>query len=153
LQAGAGYQFASSSANQGYAVELSAGLQMGTHFRLGVGSSYLEQNWNIGAAFVPVFVDVKLIGSGKIKPYVFFQPGFCIYQSNIFYYVDDLGNDIGTGYLDGSLCFNQGVGLIYKYFFIQAGFRAITLVSTSYLDPHKTYAQYTFGITAGIAIP
>jgi hypothetical protein len=153
FQAGAGYQFPSSSANQGYAIELSSGVQMGPHFRLGVGTSYLEQNYNIGAAFVPVYADLKLLGSGKLKPYIFFQPGFCIYKSNEVFYLDYNGNELGKGYLNGSFCSNQGIGLIYKYVFLQAGFRAISLVSTSSYDPHKTYGQYTFGVTAGISLP
>jgi hypothetical protein len=153
LQAGAGYQFPSSSANQGYAIELSSGFQLGTYFRVGVGSSYLEENYNIGAPFVPVYVDLKLMGGGKLKPYVFFQPGFCIYKSNTIYYVDDVGNEIGSGYQKGGPCLNQGIGITYKYVFIQAGFRAIYLLSSSALDPHKAYGQYTFGITAGVAVP
>src|SRR5450432_4411886 len=152
LQAGAGYQFPSSSANKGYAIELSSGIQLGSHFRLGIGSSYLEQDYNIGAAFVPVYVDLKLMGSGKFKPYVFFQPGFCIYKSNIFYDIDYNGNEIGYGYLKGSLCSDQGIGITYKYVFLQAGFRIISLVSTDPIDPLRVYGQYTFGITAGIAL-
>ena len=126
---------------------------MGSHFRLGIGSSYLEQDYNIGAAFVPVYVDLKLMGSGKFKPFVFFQPGFCIYKSTPVYYLDYNGFEIGSGYLKGSLCSDQGIGIIYKYVFLQAGFRIISLVSTSPVDPHKVYGQYTFGITAGLAIP
>ncbi|HEY4965331.1 MAG TPA: hypothetical protein VII28_02985, partial [Puia sp.] len=71
LQAGAGYQFPSSSANKGYAIELSTGVQLGSHFRLGVGGSYLEANHYVDAAFVPVYVDLRLMGKGKLKPYVF----------------------------------------------------------------------------------
>jgi hypothetical protein len=153
LQAGAGYQFPSSSANKGYAIELNTGVQMSPHFRLGIGGSYLEQNFNIGAAFVPVYVDLKLMGSGKFKPYVFFQPGFCIYKSNIYYILDYNGDEIGSGYYKGSLCSDQGIGITYKYVFLQAGFRMISLVSTSPADPHKVYGQYTFGITAGVALP
>jgi hypothetical protein len=153
LQAGAGYQFPSSSANKAYEIGLSSGVQLGSHFRLGIGCSYLDYKNNIEAAYVPVFVDLKLLGSGKIKPYVFFQPGFCIYKSNTIIYTDYTGNELGTGYLKGSLCFNQGIGIIYKYFFLQGGFRAISLVSTSPYDQHTVYGQYTFGITAGIALP
>ena len=86
LQAGAGYQFPSSSANKAYAIELSSGVQLGSHFRLGIGGSYMDYKNNIEAAYVPVYVDLKLMGSGKIKPYVFFQPGFCIYKSNMYLY-------------------------------------------------------------------
>src|SRR5258708_4806043 len=82
------------SNNKGYAIELSTGIQMSPHFRLGIGSSYLEQDYNIGAAFVPVYIDLKLMGSGKFKPYVFFQPGFCIYKSNIYYILDYNGDEI-----------------------------------------------------------
>ena len=153
LQAGAGYQFPSSSANNAYAIELSSGVQLGSHFRLGIGSSYLNYKNNIEAPYVPVFVDLKLLGSGKIKPYIFFQPGFCIYKSNTIIYIDDNGDELGRGNLKGSFCSNQGLGIIYKYAFLQAGFRTIYEVSTSPFDQHEVYGQYTFGITAGIALP
>lgn len=153
LQAGAGYQFPSSSANKAYAVELSTGVQLNPHFRVGVGISFMDYKGNLEAPYVPVFVDLKLLGSGKIKPYVFFQPGFCIYKSNTYIYIDDNGDELDRGYMKGSFCSNQGLGIIYKYAFLQAGFRYIIEVPTSPYDQHNAYGQYTFGVTAGIGIP
>ncbi len=118
LQTGAGYQFASSSANEGYAIELSTGLQLNSHFRLGLGASYLEQNDNVNPAFVPVYADIKLMGNGRIKPYVFFQPGYCIYKSKTVYYIDYNGNDLGSGYYRGGFYSYQGIGVMYKYAFL-----------------------------------
>ena len=87
---------------------------MNSHFRLGLGASYVEQNYNVNPAFLPVYADLKLMGTGKIKPYVFFQPGYCIYKSKTVYYADYNGNDQASGYYRGEFCSNQGIGIMYK---------------------------------------
>ena len=152
LQAGAGYKFPSSSANQGYAIELSTGIKIGSYFRLGIGSSYLEENFNPNPN-IPVYADFKLVGKGIIKPYVFFQPGYDIYKSNVTYFLDHDGNYTLPRYMTGRFCFNQGIGLKYKYAFLQAGFRILTYYLDDPYSNNKTLAQYTFGLTAGFAIP
>jgi hypothetical protein len=152
LQAGAGYRFASSSANQGYAIELSTGIKIGSLFRLGIGSSYLEENFNPNPN-IPVYADFKVVGKGKIKPYAFFQPGYNIYKSNEIYFSDNNGNYTGPNYMTGRFAFNQGIGVIYKYAFLQAGFRILSYYLDNPYDNVKWYYQNTFGLTAGFSIP
>jgi hypothetical protein len=152
LQGGAGYKFSSSSANEGYALEFCTGIKIGSFFRLGIGSSYLEENFNPNPN-IPVYADLKLVGKGIIKPYVFFQPGYDIYKSNEIYFLDHNGNYTMLRYMTGSFCFNQGMGLMYKYAFLQAGFRILTYYLDDPYSSHKTLAQYTFGLTAGFMVP
>ncbi|HEY4935841.1 MAG TPA: outer membrane beta-barrel protein [Puia sp.] len=153
LQAGAGCQFASSNSKNGYAFELSSGIKFNPFFRLGIGVSYLKEDQAYTSGYIPVYADIKLIGKGKIKPYIFLQPGYGIYKSPTIYFTDFNGDLIGTGHTMGGFSLNQGIGLIYKYAFLQAGYR---IQNYSLKNPDNitdSYSQNTFGITAGLALP
>jgi hypothetical protein len=153
LQMGAGYQFASSISKDGYALELSSGIKINPFFRLGVGVSYLKEDQAFTSGYIPVYADLKLIGKGKIKPYVFLQPGDGIYKSPAIYFTDYNGNLIGEGHTKGGFTTNQGIGLIYKFIFFQGAYR---IQNFSLKTPEKitdSYNQNTFGITVGLAIP
>jgi hypothetical protein len=153
LQAGAGYQFASSNSKSGYALELSSGIKFNPFFRLGIGVSYLKEDQVYTSGYIPVYVDIKLIGKGRIKPYVFFQPGYGIYKSPTIYFTDFNGDLIGTGHTMGGFSSNQGIGLIYKFAFLQAGYRIQNYSLKNPANITDSYSQNTFGITAGFAFP
>jgi hypothetical protein len=153
LQTGAGYTFASSNANNGWALEMCAGVKLHSIFRVGIGVSYLKENKAYTSGYVPVYADLKIVGRGSIKPYIFAQPGYGIYKSPVIYFTDFNGDLIGTGHTVGGFSSNQGIGLIYKYVFLQVGYR---IESYSLKEPNQNSYSYTyniFGITAGIAIP
>lgn len=153
LQTGAGYKSGSSNANNGYALELSAGVNLHSIFRLGIGVSYLREDRAYTSGYVPVYADLKVIGHGVVKPYIFVQPGYGIYKSPIIYFTDFNGNLIGTGHTVGGFSSNQGIGVIYKYAFLQAGYRIENYSLNMPTTSKYTYSYNTFGITAGVAIP
>ncbi len=153
LQTGAGYQFASSNSKEGYALELSSGIKINSFLRLGIGVSYLKEDQAFTSGYVPVYADLKLIGKGKIKPYVFLQPGYGIYKSPAIYFTDYNGNLIGEGHTKGGFSSNQGIGLIYKFIFLQAGYRIQNFSLKTPMNITDSYIQNSFGITAGLAIP
>jgi Outer membrane protein beta-barrel domain len=153
LQAGSGYQFASSNSKNGYALELSSGIKINPFLRLGIGVSYLKEDQAFTSGYIPVYADLKLIGKGKIKPYVFLQPGYGVYKSPTIYFTDFNGDLIGTGHTMGGFSSNQGIGLIYKFVFLQAGYRIQNFSLKTPENITDSYSQNTFGITAGLALP
>ena len=153
LLTGAGYQFASSNSKNGYAIELSSGININPLFHLGIGVSYLKEDQTYTSGYVPVYADLKIIGKGKIKPYVFLQPGYGIYKSPTIYFTDYNGNLIGTGHTLGGFSSNQGIGIIYKFAFLQAGYRIQNYSLKNPGNVTDSYSQNTFGLTAGLALP
>ncbi len=153
LQTSAGYTFATSNANNGWALEMSAGIKLHSIFRVGIGVSYLKENKAYTSGYIPVYADLKIVGKGLIKPYLFIQPGYGIYKSPVIYFTDFSGNLTGTGHTVGGFSSNQGIGVIYKYVFLQVGYR---IESYSLKEPNQSSYSYThniFGITAGFTIP
>ena len=152
VQYGAGY-FESAGSNNGYSMEISSGISVKSIFRLGIGTSYININQHYGTAYVPVFADLKIVGKGKFRPYIFLQPGYGIYTSQPITVMDGNSNEVGTIYMHGGYSYNTGIGIIFKYAFLQLGYRMLTFTLKTPDFGTTINSHFLTGITAGFSIP
>jgi len=153
VQYGAGYEDETTTNTNGYSLDINSGLSFGSIFRLGIGTSYFRCNQCFGSAYVPVYADLKIVGMGKLKPYIFFQPGYGIYTSEPITAMDINSNEVGTIYMHGGYSYNTGIGIIYKYAFLQLGYRMLTYTLKSPDFSKLIFTHYFMGISAGVSIP
>ena len=153
VQYGAGYEAETTTITNGYSLDISTGLSIGSIFRVGIGTSYLRCNQCVGSAYIPVYADLKIVGKGKIKPYIFFQPGYGIYTSQPITVMDGNSNEVGTIYMHGGYSYNTGIGIIFKYAFLQLGYRMLTFTLKTPDFGTTINSHFLTGITAGFSIP
>ena len=154
LQAGAGYSIAINHSRPYYsglpnefAAEIAGGFNVSKVFSFGIGASYLAfgKRYN---PYIPVYADIKINGSGKVKPYIFVQPGYGFYRSESKTLINQGGYYISGFHSKGGFYSNLGVGVSFRVFYFQIGHRFIT-----FDDPDHPRTYSSVGFTAGVLIP
>jgi hypothetical protein len=151
LQAGAGYVFPDYPGNSGVVADLNGGLNIGSTFRIGVGGSYTKGKLWVGNAYIPIYADLKYLWPGELRPYIFIQPGYGLYKSEPIYDMVSIPNKII--YMHGGFTSNQGIGLLYKFAYLQISYR---MENINYKPPEFStivYHDYYLEISAGISLP
>lgn len=136
----------------GFTVETSAGTPVNSFLHLGLGASVNFFN-NLGAPYIPVFADIRVIGVGKFKLFSFLNPGYGIFHRNLGYVATSFPDQ--TGSQSGGFYIAYGFGVIYKMFYLQAKYNWLRFTNhppAGFGD--KTSKAYGVGgLSFGVRIP
>lgn len=133
----------------GFTAELTVEKQLNSFLYAGLGSSLLTFK-DLHNTYVPVFADIRVIGTGKYKLYSFLNPGYGIYHNNYYY---PLLNRSVIVTERGGFYIAYGFGVIYKIFYLQGKFNWLRFSSKSEVTGHSSKAYGVAGITLGVRLP
>ncbi|HEY4154884.1 MAG TPA: hypothetical protein VGM24_05645 [Puia sp.] len=166
LQAGGGYLFYPGSSadvhiagdypgnplKSGLTFELTADQPVNSFLSLGLGSSFIHFK-NLGAPYIPVFADIRVVGVGKYKLFSFLDPGYGIYHHG--FTDDSAGAGPQPGKRSGGFYIAYGFGVIYHIFYLQAKYNWLRFkTETAGSDGENSSKAYGVGgITLGVRLP
>jgi hypothetical protein len=163
LQAGGGFLFYPGSSSDvriadysgnplksGFSFELTADQPVNHFLLLGLGASLVHLN-GLGHPYVPVFADIRIIGTGRYKLYSFLDPGYGIFHHG-FTYAEPPATDERAGKTGGGFYIAYGFGVIWKMFYLQGKYHWLRFSNSppGVLGEKTSKAYGVAGITIGV---
>ena len=136
----------------GFTLELTAYQPVNSFLSLGLGSSF-NHFQNLGAPYIPVFADIRVIGVGKYQLFSFLDPGYGILNHSFLYAAPSGPPE--SEKLTVGFYIAYGFGVLYKIFYLQAKYNWFRFTNTPPGVPgEKTSKAYgVAGITFGVRLP
>ncbi|MDP4248836.1 MAG: hypothetical protein Q8918_01865 [Bacteroidota bacterium] len=136
----------------GFTLELTADKPVNSFLLLGPGVSFNSFS-DLGAPYIPLFADIRVIGTGKFKLYSFLDPGYGIFHRHVAYIMT--GSPEQTASQSGGFYIAYGFGVIYKRVYLQAKYNWLRFTSDlpdgSGGKSSKAYG--VGGISFGVRLP
>ncbi len=121
-----------------FTAELGAGLKFGKYLSAGVGASLLNFT-RLCKAIIPVYVELRVTGNGKLHPYFFMQPGYAGYHGpTTVASVQGDSSTLYTFYFKSGFYAGSGIGISYHHIYLQGNCHWINYHSSD----ARIYPQY-----------
>jgi len=136
----------------GFTLELMADKPVNSFLHLGLGTSFNSFS-HLGAPYIPVFADIRVIGVGKFKLVSFLDPGYGIFQHDVTYRTPGLPDQDGRQ--RGGFYIAYGFGVIYRIFYLQAKYNwfRFTDMPPAGFGEKSGKAYGVAGISFGVRLP
>jgi hypothetical protein len=130
----------------GFTAEVAVEKQLNSFLYAGLGSSLFSFK-DLQSPCIPVFADIRVIGTGVYKLYSFLDPGYGIYHNSYYYPLTDHPVTVTE---HGGFFIAYGFGVIYKKLYLQAKYNWLRFSSEGEITGKSSKAYGVGGISFGV---